>query len=119
VVSQTGVPIDAGEVLLSLRSRDVWDAVELDRELDESGRVSLLRRVLERLRRDLFEQWFAPLTASVEGEDLVLRAVDEFHQAFLEDNYRPFIDEELRRLVGDSASTDRPRPSARSSAACN
>ena len=52
VVTQTGVALDAGEVLLSLRSRDLWDAIELDREVDEAGRVSLLRRVLGRLERD-------------------------------------------------------------------
>jgi hypothetical protein len=52
VVTKTGVVLDAGEVLLSLRSRDVWDAVQLDREVDEAGRVSLLRRVLCRLTRD-------------------------------------------------------------------
>lgn len=66
----------------------------------ESEVVSSLRRAMDQA---------APLTASVDAEDLVLHAVDEFHQAFLEDNYRPFIDEELRRLVGDSARTDRPR----------
>lgn len=46
------VSVDAGEVLLSLRSRDIWGAVQLDRDVDEAGRVSLLRRVLARLERD-------------------------------------------------------------------
>jgi hypothetical protein len=49
-----GVSVDAGETLLSLRSRDVWSAVRLDRDVDEAGRVSLLRRVLQRLDRDGF-----------------------------------------------------------------
>jgi DnaA N-terminal domain len=51
-VTETGIAIDAGEVLISLRSRDIWDAVRLDRQLGEAGRVSLLRRVLGRLERD-------------------------------------------------------------------
>jgi hypothetical protein len=50
--TENGLAIDAGEVLISLRSRDVWDAVRLDRQLGEAGRVSLLRRVLDRLERD-------------------------------------------------------------------
>ena len=50
--AETGLAIDAGEVLISLRSRDVWDAVRLDRQLGEAGRVSLMRRVLGRLERD-------------------------------------------------------------------
>jgi hypothetical protein len=54
VVTQTGVHLDAGEVLLSLRSRDLWGAVVLDRQVDEAGRVSLLRRVLSRLDLDGF-----------------------------------------------------------------
>jgi hypothetical protein len=51
-VARHGVPVDAGEVLVSMRSRDLWGAVRLDREVGEAGRVSLLRRVLRRLERD-------------------------------------------------------------------
>lgn len=51
-VTETGIAVDAGEVLISLRSHDVWDAVRLDRRLSEAGRVSLMRRVLDRLERD-------------------------------------------------------------------
>lgn len=49
-----GLHIDAGEVLFSLRSPDVWGPVQLDRDRDltEDGRVSLLRRLLSRLERD-------------------------------------------------------------------
>lgn len=50
--TDTGIAVDAGEVLISLRSRDLWDAVRLDRQVSEAGRVALLRRVLHRLERD-------------------------------------------------------------------
>ncbi|MGB8932412.1 MAG: DnaA N-terminal domain-containing protein [Anaeromyxobacteraceae bacterium] len=193
--TREGLVLDAGEVLISLRSDDVWGAIALDREVNESGRVSLLRRVLRRLRDDgyisirpthrrdtardtqtgtrrdtpatvvrflkfrdnlwpanedatrgttrestrkathrigtilavdpadpfpasattsscpawndlsaelrrhvrpdLYERWFAPLTASQSGEELVLLAPNPFHKSFVEDNFRAFLEQAL------------------------
>lgn len=55
-VTPDGTPLDAGEVLISYRSRRIWDRVELDRDVHESGRVSLIRRLLHRLERDGFAE---------------------------------------------------------------
>jgi hypothetical protein len=201
--TQEGLLLDAGEVLISLRSDDIWGAISLDRRLNENGRVSLLRRVLRRLasdgyialrpahqrgtrpgtRRDtpatvvrflkfrdnlwpantdatrgttqgatrrigtilavdladpfpasriapparpqageatcdiwgeiaqelrstvrpeLYERWFAPLKATQVGDELLLQAPNRFHQAFVEDNYRAFLEQRLA-AVGHAA----------------
>jgi hypothetical protein len=51
-MTREGLLLDAGEVLISLRSEDIWGAITLDRDVSENGRVSLLRRVLRRLADD-------------------------------------------------------------------
>jgi hypothetical protein len=51
-VTPDGIELDAGELLLALRSRAFWAPIEPDTKLTEAGRVSLLRRALERLERD-------------------------------------------------------------------
>jgi hypothetical protein len=193
--SPSGIPLDAGETLIALRSPELRLAAHVDRELGENGWVSLLRRVLARLekdgyvairathridmpsgtrpdtrndtpativrflkfrenlwprstdatqeatrqatrgpthkidaipavdpadpfpasanagsssawsdlsaelrcrlRPDLYERWFAPLTASQSGEELLLLAPNRFHQSFVEDNFRVFLEQAL------------------------
>lgn len=56
-----GIALDAGEALISLRSRKVWGRVALDaEELTDNGVVALRRRALARLERD---GWVALRTA--------------------------------------------------------
>ncbi|MGB8932393.1 MAG: DnaA N-terminal domain-containing protein [Anaeromyxobacteraceae bacterium] len=218
-VAPSGLVLDAGELVMSLRFRGLWDAVVLDREVTEAGRVSLLRRVLRRLERDglvatraassadtpndtprstrrdtpativrflkfrdnlwpgnvdatrqaahgaahrsdtilavdptnpdphlrtasrpqplravpslppeqqdscavwrdvtedlrrsiraeVYDRWFAPLTATQTGDELVLEAPNRFHQAFVEDNFRGFLEQ---RLAGSAQAALRVR----------
>lgn len=217
-VTPSGLALDAGEILISFRSRVLWDAITL-RGVSEDGRVSLLRRVLDRLTRDgfvatrsaldtdtpgdtprstrrdtpativrflnfrdnlwpgnvdatreaahgatrrsdtilavdptnpdphlrtasrpqalravpslppgqhdscaiwrdvaddlrrsiraeVYDRWFAPLTATQTGDELVLQAPNRFHQAFVEDNFRGVLEQ---RLAGSAQAALRVR----------
>jgi hypothetical protein len=44
--------LDAGEALIDERSQKLWGSLRLDRNVSETGRRALVRRVLERLERD-------------------------------------------------------------------
>lgn len=48
----SGVWLEAGEALIALRSDAIWEASGLLDELNEGARMSLLRRVLDRLSKD-------------------------------------------------------------------
>jgi chromosomal replication initiation ATPase DnaA len=55
------------------------------------------------IRPELYERWFAPLKASRNGDELLLLAPNRFHQAFVEDNYRGFLEQRLA-AVGHAAA---------------
>ncbi len=63
------------------QARDVW--TEISRGLRET------------LRPDLYDRWFAPLEASRSDDELLLRAPNPFHRAFVEDNYRALLEQRL------------------------
>lgn len=54
--------------------------------------VEVLRRTV---RPEIYERWFAPLSATEHGDELLLLAPNRFHQAFVEDNYRSFLEQQL------------------------
>jgi hypothetical protein len=54
----------------------------------------LAARLRSRIRSDLFERWFAPLRATMDGDDLVLIARDEYAAAFVHDNYLASLGDE-------------------------
>jgi hypothetical protein len=47
------------------------------------------------IRPDLHGRWIAPLTATLSGDELLLRAPNRFHQAFIEDNLRALLEERV------------------------
>jgi hypothetical protein len=64
-----GTPVDAGEALISYRSEAIWGAVALDREFaTDAARVSLLRRVLGRLRDDGYISFRATQTGDTRND---------------------------------------------------
>ncbi len=55
----------------------------------EAGFLEMLG---SRVRTDIYARWIVPLHASSSGDELELTAPDQFHQAFLDDNYRPLLE---------------------------
>jgi hypothetical protein len=53
----------------------------------------MARHFRSRLRDDLWERWFAPLSAEQNGQTLSVFAPNRFHRDFVEDNYREWIQE--------------------------
>jgi chromosomal replication initiator protein len=61
--------------------------------------------LVNRLKPDLFERWFAPLRAvRVEGDRLEVAAPDRFHRDWVDDHYSSFFDEFVPALVGRKLS---------------
>ena len=58
----------------------------------------LAARLRSRIRPDLFERWFAPLRAEMDGDDLVLIAPDPYASGFVQDNYAAWLTDEARAL---------------------
>jgi hypothetical protein len=55
--------------------------------------------VKQRVRVDLWERFFQPLTGRLDGNDLVLTAPDAWHAQFTADTYRDFLAECAGRPV--------------------
>jgi chromosomal replication initiator protein len=54
-----------------------------------------------RLRKDLFDRWFAPLRPiAIDDGRLQIGAPDKFHRDFVEDNYRAWFEEFIPELLG-------------------
>jgi chromosomal replication initiator protein len=68
---------------------------------DTWGRVDAFLRA--RLRRELYDRWFAPLRpTAIDDGRLHVAAPDKFHRDFVDDNYRAWFEEFLPQVAGSA-----------------
>jgi hypothetical protein len=64
----------------------------------------------EAISGETFMRWFAPLSATANGDELILKAPNHFHREFVNDNYRVLLEERARNFAtkrGNSAASIR------------